>query len=266
MILFAKSIAFSQSSHKQEDCGISSFQAGSLCPFKNSYSWRKLRSRWNVSGKEAYFSLVITFDALIIPSKSRIFHRIYLFCLYWRLPWSILTYRRYRVCLELCKLYLLFPKNSRATLFPPDSIRSSYFLLCFLPLLSLIWIFRGLSGSHLSAFFILRFRVCFEENDDEVDGRSSSVSFWLSQANCSANFFFNRYSLIRAASFFLNLSCFFGSKYFLFFCSDLFLVASLILYSSPFLDRSYSNPVCFHHFFFFFFFFFWFDDNRRLNS
>ena len=91
LIPFAKSTAFLQSSHKQEDCGIWSFQASSLCPFKNSYSWRKLRSRWNVSGKEACCSLVITFDALIIASKSRIFQRRYLFCLYWRLPWSIPT-------------------------------------------------------------------------------------------------------------------------------------------------------------------------------
>ena len=29
--------------------------------------------------------------------------------------------------------------------------------------------------------FILQFRICFQENDDEVDGRSSSVCFWLSQ-------------------------------------------------------------------------------------
>ena len=42
--------------------------------------------------------------------------------------------------------------------------------------------FRGLSGSDVSVFFILRFRICFEENYDEVDGRSSSFSFWLLQA------------------------------------------------------------------------------------
>ena len=117
--------------------GIWSFQASSLCLFKNSYSWRKVRSRWNVSGKEAYCSLVITFYAVIVPSKSRISCRRYLFCLYWRLPWSISTWR-YRVCLDLCKLHLLFPKNSWATLFSPDSISSSFILLCFLPLLSLI--------------------------------------------------------------------------------------------------------------------------------
>ena len=84
-------LKFSQSSHKQEDCGNWSFQASSLCLFKNSYSWQKLRSSWNVSGKEAYCWLAITFDALTISSKSQFFHRRYLFCLYWRLLRSIPT-------------------------------------------------------------------------------------------------------------------------------------------------------------------------------
>ena len=43
--------------------------------FKNPYSWWKLKSRWNVSGKKAYCLSVIMFDALIIPSKSQIFHK-----------------------------------------------------------------------------------------------------------------------------------------------------------------------------------------------
>ena len=85
------------------------------------------------------------------------------------------------------------------------------------------YFFLWVSGTSLSAIFILRFRICFEQNDDKVDGRASSVSFWFSKANCSANFFFNRYSFIRATSF---SSYFFGSKYFLFSRSDLFLAAS----------------------------------------
>ena len=95
----------------------------------------------------------------------------------------------------------------------------------------------------------------FEENDDEVDGRSSSVSFRLSQANCSANFFFNRYYFIRAASFFSNSSHFIGSKYrkclryFLFSCSDLFFcIFDLVLISFLFSIGLTVILVCFHHF------------------
>ena len=58
-------------------------------------------------------------------------------------------------------------------------------------------------------FYIL-IRICFKENDGEVHGRSSSVSFWQSKANGSVNFFFNRYLFISAASFFMKSSCFFG--------------------------------------------------------
>ena len=86
LIPSAKSTAFSQSLHKEEDCGIYYSKLASYAPL-----WSKLRSHWNVLGKEACCSLVITFDVLIIPSKWRIFHSRYLFCLYWRLLWSIPT-------------------------------------------------------------------------------------------------------------------------------------------------------------------------------
>ena len=49
--------------------------------------------------------------------------------------------------------------------------------------------------------------------------------------------FLKRYSLTRAASFFLKTSYFFGSRYFLLSLSVYFLAASLALYRSPLLWR-----------------------------
>ena len=160
---------------------------------------------------------------------------------------------------------MLFPKSSRNTLFPPNLICSSSFLLCFLPLLSLIsiswqccrWLllFLWAKSEQYFCLFYTWIQDFFEENDDEVDGRSSSVSFRLSQANCSANFFFNRYYFIRAASFFSNSSHFIGSKYrkclryFLFSCSDLFFcIFDLVLISFLFSIGLTVILVCFHHF------------------
>ena len=104
--------------------------------------------------------------------------------------------------------------------------------------------FRGLSGSDVSVFFILRFRICFEENYDEVDGRSSSFSFWLLQALLLQPIFFypcclffsgtDRASLGLTTTFFLALIFF------------------LLLYSSPFFFFTIGltvNLVCFHHLF-----------------
>ena len=114
--------------------------------------------------------------------------------------------------------------------------------------------FRGLSGSDVSVFFILRFRICFEENYDEVDGRSSSFSFWLLQALLLQPIFFypcclffsgtDRASLGLTTTFFLALIFFF------------------LLYSSPFFfhDRSYSKPCLFSPSLF------RYEDDRRLNS
>ena len=90
------------------------------------------------------------------------------------------------------------------------------------------------SGSALTAIFIFRFGNCFEENDDEVDGRSFFCFFSAVTSKLFSQLLLQRYSFIRAARFFLNSLYFFGSKYFLFSRSDLFLAASLISYSFPF--------------------------------
>ena len=200
-----------------------------------------------------YCLLVITYDALIIPSEPRIFHRRYLSCLYWRLPWSIPTYTVSRLP-GMCKFYLLFLKNSWVTLFRPDSIRSSFFLLCFLPQLSLIPVistfFRGLNGSVLSVFLILRSVICFKENDDEVNGRSSSISFWVSQANCSTNVF-NWYSFTRAASFSWIHQAYWGvNTSFFSLWSFSCCIFDLVLISAYFSICLTVILVCFHHFVF----------------
>ena len=166
---------------------------------------------------------------------------------------DLFQHRQYRFCLE-CVSYICYFWKILELLFRPDSIRSSFFLLCFLPQLSLIPVistfFRGLNGSVLSVFLTLRSVICFKENDDEVNGRSSSISFWVSQANCSTNVF-NWYSFTRAASFswihraYLGVNTSFFSLWSFSCC-----IFDLVLISAYFSICLTVILVCFHHFFF----------------
>ena len=199
-----------------------------------------------------YCLLVITYDALIIPSEPRIFHRRYLSCLYWRLPWSIPTYTVSRLP-GMCKLYLLFLKNSWVTL---SSWLNSFFVLPALFFATAIlnpsnfYFLSWAEWEFLSVFLILRFVICFKDYDDEVNGRYSSISFWVSQGNCSANFF-NWYSFIRAASFswihraYLGVNTSFFSLWSFSCC-----IFDLVLISAYFSICLTVILVCFHHFVF----------------
>ena len=77
--------------------------------------------------------------------------------------------------------------------------------------------FRGLAGSDLSVLRALRLKIFFVEKKkcfftEEVVGIVSEIDTAVRTCSC----FLKRYSLTRAASFFLNNLYFFGSKSFLF--------------------------------------------------
>ena len=69
-------------------------------------------------------------------------------------------------------------------------------------------------------------KFCFENSQDVV-GVVSEVDVAVPTRNCSDIFFKKWYSLTRAASFFLNTSYLFGSRYFLLSLSAYFLAGSL---------------------------------------
>lgn len=89
--------------------------------------------------------------------------------------------------------------------------------------------FRGLKGSNLSVLWTLQVKTCLVVNEDVLDV-DCSVAF-VDTLCCSwaLNLFFQRYSLTRAASFFLNSLYFSSSRNFFFTLSVLFLGASLAL-------------------------------------
>ena len=90
-ITFAKSGAFLQTSHKQEECGMSLLQATSSYILWKFYIWQNERSCSKASVNEGKFSLMIIFDPLIISKMSWSFRSRYCFCLYSLLPPSIPT-------------------------------------------------------------------------------------------------------------------------------------------------------------------------------
>ena len=105
--------------------------------------------------------------------------------------------------------------------------------------------FFGKSSNHLGLF-----QSSFSlANTKDVVGVFSDVYVAVQTCNCSDIFFLKRYSLTRAASFFLNTSYFFGSRYFL-----LSLSVSVLRHPWPYTnhpsfgDRVYSNLCFFCHF------------------
>ena len=209
-----------------------------------------------------YCLLVITYDALIIPSEPRIFHRRYLSCLYWRLPWSIPTYTVSRLP-GMCKLYLLFLKNSWVTL---SSWLNSFFVLPALFFATAILNpsnFYFLSWAEWECSFCVSYTSIRNLFQRKWWWSEWSLFFYFF-LGVTSNLFCQLLQLIFFYScclFFLNSSSLFRCKYFLFLSLIFFL---LYLWSCTylrlFLNMSYSNPCLFSPFRF------WFDDDRRLNS
>ena len=156
---------------------------------------------------------------------------------------------------------MLFPKSSRATLFPSDSICSSPFLLCFLALLSFMWItwqgcrllllfLVGLVGAILLPFLyfnsgfvskktMMKWKVAFLLflfgcNKQIVLLTSSSTDILLSVLLL--------FSWINCASLSINTSFFLAlifSLLHLWWCTHFLFPIGFIV-----------SLVCFHHFFF----------------
>ena len=105
--------------------------------------------------------------------------------------------------------------------------------------------FRGLDGCDISVFSTLWLKICFFEIPEDVVDVLAEVEVAAMTCNCYI-IFFKRYSLTRAASFFLNTSYFFGSIYFLLSLSVFFFLGHQSLYTNhpSYVDKLYSN-LCF---------------------
>ena len=111
--------------------------------------------------------------------------------------------------------------------------------------------FRGLDGCDISVFSTLWLKICFFEIPEDVVDVLAEVEVAAMTCNCYI-IFFKRYSLTRAASFFLNTSYFFGSIYLLLSLSVFFFLRHQSLYRNhpSYLDKLNSNLCCFffYHF------------------
>ena len=162
---------------------------------------------------------------------------------------------------ELYMQCLIFLKRSQSIPLPLHFIPSFFFLTCYVEL-CVDWIF-GKSSDHL--VFLSRTgwewyfslvntlaQIFFLEIPEDVVDVVAEVEVAAMASNCSDIIFFKRYSLTRAASFFLNTSYFFGSIYFLLSLSVFFFLRHQSLYRNhpSYLDKLYSNLCCFffYHF------------------
>ena len=163
---------------------------------------------------------------------------------------------------ELYMQCLIFLKRSQSIPLPLHFIRSFFFLTCYVEL-CVDWIFWQEFRSPRLSFadwMGVIFQSCqhfgsnffFLEIPEDVVDVVAEVEVAAMASNFSDIIFFKRYSLTRAASFFLNTSYFFGSIYLLLSLSVFFFLRHQSLYRNhpSYLDKLYSNLCCFffYHF------------------
>ena len=163
---------------------------------------------------------------------------------------------------ELYMQCLIFLKRSQSIPLALQCISSFFFLTCYVEL-CVDWIFlarvpvtssffRGLDGSDISVLSTLWLKICFFEIPEDVVYVVAEVEVATLTCNCSDIIFFKRYSLTRAASFFLNASYFFGSIYFLLSLS-VFFSCGINCFTQITLLMSISSTVIFAFLFFYHF-------------